>query len=125
VPEANFYDTLGRTYQPRRESDPRIARTINVALAGSGLILNVGARTGSYEPRSELLVAPEPSSTMTAQQPSGAAPSVQARAEALPFRDGNFDAVMAVVPVHMRTADKPSLIVRNDGILLQSVTKMD
>jgi hypothetical protein len=33
---------------------------------------------------------------MIAQRPSGAAPAVQARAEELPFRNGSFDAVLAL-----------------------------
>jgi SAM-dependent methyltransferase len=37
---------------------------------------------------------------MLAQRPSDAAPAVQARAEALPFRDRTFDAVMAVLTLH-------------------------
>jgi len=37
---------------------------------------------------------------MIAQRRANAAPSVQARAEALPFRDNSFDAVMGVLTVH-------------------------
>jgi len=37
---------------------------------------------------------------MIAQRPAYAAPSVQARAEALPFRDNSFDAVLGVLTVH-------------------------
>ena len=37
---------------------------------------------------------------MRAQRPPGAAPVVRARAEALPFADGAFDAAMAVLTVH-------------------------
>lgn len=97
---ATVYDSIGRTYSARRQSDPRIASAIESALAGCGSILNVGAGTGSYEPRSGLIVAAEPSRTMIAQRPAGSAPCVQARAEALPFQDDSFEAVSAVLTVH-------------------------
>jgi len=47
-----------------------------------------------------LVVAVEPSITMIAQRPAHAAPSVQACAEALPFRDNSVDAVLGVLTVH-------------------------
>ena len=37
---------------------------------------------------------------MIAQRPPGAAPAVQASAEALPFADASFDAAMAVLTLH-------------------------
>jgi SAM-dependent methyltransferase len=37
---------------------------------------------------------------MRAQRPSGAAPAIDARAEALPFDDGALDAAMACVTIH-------------------------
>jgi SAM-dependent methyltransferase len=45
-------------------------------------------------------VAVEPSREMIGQRPRGAAPAVQAAAEALPFGDGAFDAALAVLTVH-------------------------
>jgi SAM-dependent methyltransferase len=45
-------------------------------------------------------VAVEPSATMRAQRPPGAAPAIDARAEALPFDDGAVDAAMACVTIH-------------------------
>jgi SAM-dependent methyltransferase len=46
------------------------------------------------------VVAVEPSLTMIAQRAPGSAPVVRASAEALPFEDSSFDAVMAVFSDH-------------------------
>jgi SAM-dependent methyltransferase len=97
---ATLYDKIGRTYSGRRHSDPRITAAILNAIDGCTSILNVGAGAGSYEPESGLVVAVEPSRTMIAQRRPGTAPAVQAYAEALPFRDGSFDAVLGVLTVH-------------------------
>jgi SAM-dependent methyltransferase len=97
---ATPYDNIGRTYAGRRQSDPRIGTAIERALTGCASILNVGAGTGSYEPQSRMVVAVEPSRTMIAQRAVGAAPVVQAHAEALPFRRGSFDAVLGILTVH-------------------------
>ncbi len=61
-------------------------------------VVNVGAGTGSYEPGG--CVALEPSRVMLEQRPTGAAPAVQGVAEQLPFRDGAFDAALAVLTTH-------------------------
>ena len=95
-----LYDEIGRAYAGRRKSDPRIAAAIEHASLGCESILNVGAGTGSYEPRSQFTVAVEPSAIMIAQRPDGAAPVVQAYAEALPFSDDSFDAVLGVLTIH-------------------------
>jgi SAM-dependent methyltransferase len=97
---ATLYDNIGRTYSRYRESDPRIAGAIALALEGCASILNVGAGGGSYEPASKSVVALEPSRTMIAQRPQGAEPVVQGIAESLPFRDRRFDAVLGVLTVH-------------------------
>lgn len=97
---ATLYDKIGGTYSSRRQSDPRIAAAIESAVAGCNSILNVGAGTGSYEPASRFVVAVEPSVTMIAQRPIGAAPVVQGRAEALPFPDQSFDAVLGILTLH-------------------------
>jgi SAM-dependent methyltransferase len=95
-----IYDTIGAGYTVSRGEDPRIAASLAAALGDADLILNVGAGTGSYEPRDRRVVAVEPSPVMLAQRPEGAAPAVRAAAEALPFSSGTFDATMAVLTVH-------------------------
>ena len=60
----------------------------------------MGAGAGSYEPADLEVVAVEPSETMIAQRPEGAAPVVRAFAEELPFEDGSFDAAMGVLTDH-------------------------
>ncbi len=64
-----------------------------------GTVVNVGAGTGSYEPR-QTIAAVEPSMVMIAQRPSGSAPCVRVTAEALPLRDKCVDAAMAMLTVH-------------------------
>jgi len=95
-----LYDKIGGTYSCGRQSDPRIAAAVEYAVIGCDSILNVGAGTGSYEPASRFVVAVEPSRTMIAQRPVGAAPVVQGCAEALPFSDSSFDAVLGILTVH-------------------------
>jgi len=95
-----LYDRIGRTYTSTRHADPRIAAAIWAALGDAQTVLNVGAGAGSYEPPDRDLVALEPSEVMIAQRPAGAARVVQGRAEHLPFEDGSFDAVMAVLSDH-------------------------
>jgi SAM-dependent methyltransferase len=63
-------------------------------------VLNVGAGAGAYEPADLEVTAVEPSEVMRAQRPPGAAPVVDASAEALPFPDDSFDAAMAVLSDH-------------------------
>jgi SAM-dependent methyltransferase len=95
-----LYDRIGRSYVATREEDPRIAAAIHAALGDARTVLNVGAGSGSYEPRDREVTAVEPSGVMRAQRPPDAAPCIDARAEALPFEDGSFDATMAVLSDH-------------------------
>ena len=94
------YDRIGRSYGATRREDPRIAAQLHRALGDARTVVNVGAGTGAYEPRDREVVAVEPSATMRAARPAGAAPCVDAVAEALPFEDRAFDAAMAVLTVH-------------------------
>ncbi|ANY19230.1 putative methyltransferase YcgJ [Tsuneonella dongtanensis] len=97
---APLYDTIGLDYANLRRPDPRIAAAIETALGDARKVLNVGAGAGSYEPSDREVTALEPSAEMIAQRPAGAAPCVQGVAEALPFEDDSFDAVMGVMTVH-------------------------
>ena len=94
------YRTLGPGYADQRRPDPRVADLIERTLGDASTLVNVGAGTGSYEPPGRTVVAVEPSATMLAQRPPGAAPAVRATAEALPLRDGAVDAALAVLTVH-------------------------
>ena len=94
------YDRIGRLYSRHRRPEPRIAARITQALGDASTVLNIGAGTGSYEPLGPGVVAVEPSPVMISQRPDGAAPVVQAVAEALPFAAGSFDAALAVFTVH-------------------------
>jgi SAM-dependent methyltransferase len=97
---SELYDRIGRSYSATRGEDPRIAAAIHAALGDARTVLNVGAGAGAYEPRDRDVTAVEPSAVMRAQRPPAAAPCIDARAEALPFADGAFDATMAVLSDH-------------------------
>lgn len=94
------YDRIGRTYAGERRTDPRIAAPILAALGSAASVVNVGAGTGSYEPRDRRVIAVEPSVQMVRQRPPDAAPVVRGVAEALPFPDRSFDAALAVLTLH-------------------------
>ena len=95
-----LYDTIGVDYAQLRKPDARIARQIHAALGDARTILNVGAGSGSYEPKGRDLTAIEPSAEMIAQRPDTGAFAIQGSAEALPFADETFDASMAVLTIH-------------------------
>jgi SAM-dependent methyltransferase len=94
------YDTIGVDYANLHRPDPRIAAMLHQALGEARSVLNVGAGAGNYEPEDRDLTALEPSATMIRQRPAASAPVAQGRAEALPFPDGSFDAVMVSLSVH-------------------------
>jgi SAM-dependent methyltransferase len=95
-----LYDRLGVTYTATRREDPRLAAAIHAALGDAVTVVNVGAGTGSYEPRDRRVVAIEPSTVMIAQRPRDAAPAIVGRAEDLPLADLSVDAAMAVLTDH-------------------------
>ena len=99
-PAAPTYDTIGRVYAHHRRPDPRIAAQVRAALGSARTVVDVGAGTGSYEPRDCTVVAVEPSAVMAAQRAAGAAPVVHGVAEHLPFADDSFDAALAVLTIH-------------------------
>ena len=100
APDARLYDRIGGGYGATRTEEPRIARAVHAALGDARTVVNVGAGTGSYEPRDREVLAVEPSPVMLGQRPPDAAPAVRARAEALPLPDASFDAAMAVLSDH-------------------------
>lgn len=100
VSPAVDYEQHGRTYADHRRADPRIAARIHAALGDAETVVNVGAGAGSYEPSDRWVLAVEPSATMRAQRPPGAAPAIDARAQALPLDDDSVDAAMACVTIH-------------------------
>ena len=94
------YEVHGGAYSAGRRTDPRIEAHVHAALGDARSVVNVGAGTGSYEPRDRWLLAVEPSATMRAQRPPDAAPAIAALAEDLPLDDDSVDAAMACVTVH-------------------------
>lgn len=94
------YGRIGPVYADYRQPDPRIAASIESLLGDARTVLNVGAGTGSYEPRDRALTAVEPSSAMRARRSPSAPTAIDATAENLPFEDKTFDASMATFTVH-------------------------
>src|SRR6201994_1229356 len=94
------YDRIGEGYARKRHEDPRIAALIDGALGDARTVVNVGAGTGSYEPRGRHVIAIEPSDVMAAQRPRELAPAIRAFADDLPLRDAWVAAALAVLTVH-------------------------
>ncbi|MDI1482350.1 class I SAM-dependent methyltransferase [Polyangium sp. y55x31] len=94
------YDLIGQGYAQTRKEDPRLRDRILAALGPARTVVNVGAGTGSYEPRDRYVVAIEPSDVMAGQRPRELAPAIRATADSLPLRDGSVDAAMTVLSVH-------------------------
>lgn len=97
---APAYNRIGLNYCDFRQPDPRIEAAIWEALGDAQSVVNVGAGSGSYEPRNREMIAVEPSPVMIAQRPPGAARAVEGVAEALPIEDASVDAAMAVFTIH-------------------------
>ena len=94
------YEQRGAGYAAVRRPDPRIEAAVRAALGDAGSVVNVGAGTGSYEPRDIDVIAVEPSAVMREQRPADAPPAIDGRAEALPLADGAADAALALLTVH-------------------------
>lgn len=88
---------MGVGYARVRRPDPRLASSIWSALGDAASIVNVGAGTGSYEPRDRPVIAIEPSAVMIAQRRADAPPVIAANAEALPLERDAVDAALAVL----------------------------
>ena len=100
------YDRIGAAYSTTRREDPRIAALVEHALGDARTVVNVGAGTGSYEPRHRYLLAVEPSEVMIAQRDPQLAPAIRGGAYPLPFPDRSVDAAMAILTIHHWDADK-------------------
>src|SRR4029077_13046806 len=96
-----------------RRTDRVLASRIHAALGDARTVLNVGAGTGSYEPRDREALAVEPSAIMRAQRAPRAAPAIPPAQRApgpppaiavsaapLPSAAASFDATMAVLTDH-------------------------
>ncbi|MFH8572879.1 class I SAM-dependent methyltransferase [Streptomyces sp. NPDC017993] len=94
------YGSIGTGYAGYRRPDPRIAQFIADALGGARAVINVGAGSGSYESAAPAVTAVEPSESMRAQRAPGLPRAVNAVAEHLPFRGGEFDGAMTLFSVH-------------------------
>ena len=93
------YDRIGHGYATRRREDPTLMARITCALKDARTVVNIGAGSGSYEPRDRTVIAIEPSAVMAAQRPSDR-PAVRASAEALPLHSHSIDAAMTVLSLH-------------------------
>lgn len=94
------YNTIGQTYAQTRREDPHILARIEEALGDARTVVNVGAGTGSYEPRDRYVLAVEPSDVMARQRSADRVPAITGSASKLPFRDGSVDAAMTVLSLH-------------------------
>jgi len=104
-----IYDDIGVTYGKTRREDSRLRNLILEALGDAESVVNVGAGSGSYEPRDRPVLAVEPSVRMIRQRPEGAAAAVQAVAESLPLATGFVDASLAVLTVQHWTNQSAGL----------------
>jgi SAM-dependent methyltransferase len=100
VTDTARYDTIGAGYAARRREDPRIRARIHSALGDARSVVNVGAGTGSYEPRDREVIPVEPSRVMIAQRDPALPQAIQARAFPLPLEDASVDAAMAILTIH-------------------------
>jgi SAM-dependent methyltransferase len=103
-----IYDSIGAGYSQFRVPDPRIASRIREAIGNAFTVCNVGAGVGSYEPSDLLVIPVEPSQRMIEQR-RNPANVIRANAEALPFKEKQYDVAMAVLTVHHWTDQRKGL----------------
>src|SRR5437667_63064 len=117
----SLYDQIGNNYSRTRRTDPRIQAAISKALSGCKLVLNVGAGTGSYEPKDRQVVSLDPSFVMLEQR-QDRSNVIRGIAELLPFSNQSFDAAMGVLTVDHWTDKSLGLkemqrVVRNKVVI--------
>ena len=76
--------TCRHGYALSRREDPRLRARIHGSLGDARLVVNVGAGTGSYEPRDRHVVAIEPSDVMASQRSRDLAHEIHASAADAP-----------------------------------------
>lgn len=95
------YDQFGKDYSSHRKTEPHIQMYIDNALQEAQTVLNVGAGSGSYEPKNRYVISIEPSLSMRNQRLQlNKFPAINANATDLPFDDDSFDASLALVTIH-------------------------
>lgn len=94
------YDAIGKSYATRRRPDSHIEARLLDAFGDATSVINVGAGSGSYEPRDRRVMAIEPSPVMIEQRDPTAAPVIRAVAEALPVASHSFDVALGILTVH-------------------------
>ncbi len=131
------YGAIGPGYAGYRRPEPAFEAAIAAALGDARTVLNVGAGAGSYEPLDRDVTAVEPSASMRAQRPAHLGVAIDATAEALPFADNSFDAVMTTFSVHQwgdleaglaelrRVSRGPVLVLTCDPALLDRFWLID
>lgn len=113
-----LYDTIGATCTVTRRTEPRIAAQLWAALGDARTVLNVGAGTGSCEPRDRDVLAVEPSATDAdhARQSSTAGTACTARpAPTSPWsmKPGTVPSTLAAPSVTGSTGPWPTRTTRS------------
>src|SRR4051794_13160052 len=89
------YAELSRGYASMRAADPTVAAAIHAYIEPGWSVANIGAGTGSYEPREALAI--EPSIAMLQLRRGSSRRAVQGLAEALPLRTKSVDCALAIM----------------------------
>ena len=94
------YDKIGVGYTNTRQEDPELYNLILEKLGDAKSVINVGAGTGSYEPKDREVIAIEPSEVMIQQRKENAAKAIKATSQDIPLEDNSYDAAMTVLSIH-------------------------